>query len=84
MYTLRKIDKENRECNTNLGNHYSVLHSERNEKEFNDAVIEHYDKDKIHCFVFDEGGRLNAIYKNEAAYIMTDTGKTFDNLSFRK
>lgn len=38
----------------------------------------------VHAFVSGRGGEyIQPLYSNQQAYIMTDSGKTFDNLSFK-
>lgn len=89
MYTLRKIAENGVEYNTSLGNEYTLIHSERNVKEFNESFKlfwnETYDPDKNNTFAFitKEGGILIPLFKNQFNFIMTDSGKTFSNLTYK-
>jgi len=89
MFILRKITGKNLngniEMNFNLGNSYTVITEERNPEQFKEAV----NKGAILCdpiiygFVTDEGGEVHQLSVQQQSYIMTETGKTFDNLTIK-
>lgn len=81
MYTLRQINSSGLESNLCLGNHYSVIHKERNPKEFKEALQlnRDYEESKVFAFVqYDGDIDLWPLYSGFSYYIMTDSGKTFD------
>lgn len=88
MYTLRKITGEGVQMNFNLGNSYSVVTLEANEEQFKKEYElfwneKHSEKSETYAFVSYEGGNVLPLYKNQFNYIMTDSGKTFSNLSLK-
>lgn len=99
MYTLRRVLKGSGfENNKALGASYSLVSREQKTGgEFNKAMAVYFGKEigdklsdeqiyegnNIHAFVSDENGRLTPLYKNDSYYVMTDSGKTFSNLTFK-
>lgn len=85
-YHLRKITKEGVESNYALGDQYVVVNRERNKKEFI-KIVEAYFKDgvkeDIYCFVQNSFGTIYGIEKTSQAYIVTSSGSTFSNLTFK-
>jgi hypothetical protein len=89
MYTLRKIAENGVEFNISLGDNYCLIHSERNseefEKSFEDFWKEKHDpyKNETYAFVCKNGYELIPIFKKDFNFIMTDSGKTFSNLTYK-
>lgn len=98
MYTLRTIVK-NVQLNKSLGEDYAVIERETNYEEFAKTFktcfqTEHVaDDDKEstrftqNCYAFivhNEGSAIIPLYKNQSVYVMTESGKTFSNLSYKK
>lgn len=89
MFILRRITSEGNRMNLCLGNHYYDILKESNKKEF-DRVCElmkwKNDDPDLYGFVsYDtSSGNVNhPLYKKSNYFIMTESGKTFDNLTFR-
>lgn len=81
---LRQIS-QGRESNIYIGHQYSFISRERNPEEFMKfANIIDPGNDDPECYGFvvrpDE---IIPLYKKQQAYIMTESGKTFDNISYR-
>jgi hypothetical protein len=87
QYHLRKITKEEVETNHALGNQYTVIDREKNANQFT-KTVEAYFKDgiseDIYCFVSSSFGQIFGLEKQGQAYIMTESGSTFSNLTHRK
>lgn len=96
MYTLRKI-VEDVQHNQNLGNNYQVVERETNYDEFCKAFKVAFQTDHVadlddssteftkNCYaiIFAHGGSETIpLYKNQFNYIMTESGKTFSNLTY--
>lgn len=87
MYHLRIITEEGVESNKQLGNDYTVINREKNAKAFT-RVVEQAFKDgveeEIYCFVTAMGGAaVFGLHEKSQAYIMTESGATFSNLTKR-
>ena len=98
MYTLRSIIGYDYEHNQGLGNCYSVVSREQVcGKEFNKALSAFLNKEigedlpqeviddamEIYAFVLKEDTIPLPLYKKNKYYIMTESGKTFCNLSLK-
>ena len=99
MYTLRRIHNRTEvEANRKLGESYTVvLREHRTGTEFNKALAIHFgvevgekmpqekidEGNSIYGFIFDENGKMNVLYEKDKYYIMTESGKTFCNLSLK-
>lgn len=98
MYTLRTIIENDYQHNQALGSCYSLVSRESvNGKEFNKALavflnVELYaempqkeadEAMKIYAFILKEDTTPIPLYINNKYYIMTESGKTFTNLSFK-
>lgn len=87
MYTLRQINKKGVQANTNLGDHYHVVH--RGQEDFERSNYVQKNKELLEkCFaivIYAKGDYQEVwpLYEDFSYYIMTDTGKTFDNLTFK-
>lgn len=89
MYTLRKIT-EHQTFNQSLGGSYSVVSREFNEKDFRHYYKSLFgkeevrglgvklDKDESPIIKFIITSVVIPIYKDEAYYVMTESGKTFE------
>lgn len=89
MYTLRKIIEGQEECNFNLGNSYALVEKSKNPERFRkdfeiffEGKIPHTD-DECYAFISGENGRWEPLWKSQFNYIMTESGKTFSNLSLK-
>jgi len=97
MYTLRTIqdDIQTNEC---LGNNYQLIERNSNYDEFQKAFFsfheknhvadldtesDHFSKQTYAFVIFKNGSEIIPLYKNQSNYIMTDSGKTFSNLTFK-
>lgn len=87
MYTLRTVFKDGTEGNTSLGNHYnfiSKLNAPQNYSETSENVFKGQEPEKCYAFIVTEGGKeILPLYKGHYYFIMTDSGKTFSNLTFK-
>ena len=77
MYTLRRIFNCGFQTNVSLNDNYSLAY--KGSAEFEKAYKE-LDDDSITIYAF-----VNSIplYRNSSYYIMTESGKTFSNLTFK-
>lgn len=97
MYTLRKVI-DNVQHNQSIGENYQVIERDSNYNEFRKAYhtlfkSEHVaDKDTNsdnftkECYIIlivKSGTEMIPLYKNQKNYIMTESGKTFCNLSYK-
>lgn len=89
MFILRRITGEGCECNTCLGESYHYVNSEVNKVEY-ERVFSNYfhgiEKPPFEVYgflIYDDGGETIPLHRPSRYYIMTDSGKTFANLTFR-
>lgn len=90
MYTLRRIAGDGVQMNIALGRTYNLIEKEKSKFEFDkcyDYLFKMKEEDaavsSVYAFVSDEDGKnIYPLYKNQKAYIMTESGKTFSNISF--
>lgn len=88
MFILRIYTKaEKVETNQVLGPIYSIIRKEENPTEFELILTNQFkrlNEDVIYAFVsYDSGREMRPLYKGQSAYIMTESGKTFSNVSDR-
>lgn len=97
MFILRIIDKANVERNIALGDNYNFIARHTNYESFSEKYFETYgeshraDNDEKatmlsrSIFAFIEAPKINVTPMNKEFkyYIMTESGKTFDNLTFK-
>lgn len=88
MYTLRKIFKDGVEANIALGNSYNFVTKERSEEEFTKIAKITFDteteEERIYAFITSEGGKeFYPLFTNQLNFIMTDSGRTFANLTHK-
>jgi hypothetical protein len=85
MFILRRISGRGVQMNLNLGSSYTYIGKNENPEEFERTLKEVFDnlnEEIIYAFVSDEDGKhIYPLYKGQKAYIMTESGKTFDNVS---
>jgi hypothetical protein len=97
MYTLRKI-VANKQHNELIGNEYVLIEKETNYEAFStafetcfgtnhrsdgDSESTQYSKDCYAMLICKGGGEFIPLFKTQSYYIMTESGKTFANLTYR-
>lgn len=96
MYTLRRITEDNTQINLSIGESYCYDDREQNYEEFKNHFHNYFQKNHVadldntadndtklvYGFISFQGN-LMPLYKNQMNYIMTESGKTFSNLSYR-
>jgi len=96
MYTLRMVDSNQKQTNQLIGNIYSLIDRNSNYNEFSGNfrmlfgkshvadLDENSDEHTKNVYaILDFMGDMIPLYKDTAYYIMTESGKTFSNLSYR-
>ena len=93
MYTLRTVAPSSKQSNQSVGDFYSVIERDFNYPEFAVNYKEFFGKEHSSEMSDDEGYNVYAfvqhfgttipLYENSSYYIMTESGKTFSNLSRR-
>lgn len=95
MFTLRRFNSQGVEMNQILGESYTFIHRQINPEQFRASFHTHFckphvadldetaddDTKRVYAFVFDTNGAAYPLYKNQKAYIMTENGNTFSNVS---
>lgn len=99
MYTLRTITKDGVQRNDCLGDNYSIVHRDYNYDKFalafkaefgrdhvadTDPESDSYTKDCYAILLALDGSKVYPLYKKTFYFIMSDSGKTFDNLSYKR
>lgn len=97
MYTLRSFE-DGIESNQSIGNNYQVINRKVNYEKFCEAFAktwgknhvadlddesDKYTKNTYAFLVVDGGSKLIPLYKGMLYYIVSENGKTFDNLTRR-
>ena len=97
-FILRKVLNDSTQTNIVLGNQYQLVDREVNYDEFSrvfehefekfhvadlDPTSDNFSKDCYAFVVCEEGSKLIPLYKKQFNYIMTDSGKTFCNLTYK-
>lgn len=96
MYTLRTMTAKNKQINQEIGNVYSLIERDFNYEEFSDAFKIVFGRNHVadldntaddftkecHAFIECMGATI-PLYKHSCYYIMTESGKTFSNLSYK-
>jgi len=97
-FILRKVLNDNTQTNIVLGDQYQLIERDTNYDEFSKAFEVDFGKFHVadldpesdnftkNCYAFlviNEGSKFIPLYKGQFNYIMTDSGKTFANLSYR-
>lgn len=86
MFILRRITGEGNQVNLCLGDHYNLVEEHQTEIFKNTLEIFGSGNDDgiIYAFlVYNMGGDVHPLYRPSTYYIMTESGKTFANLTFR-
>lgn len=87
MFVLRQITKDGQVSNLNLGDRYTYIDKENSIEAFNASVgraNSHPDQEKIFGLIAHENSSdIYPLYKGFNYYVMTDCGKTFENLTRR-
>lgn len=98
MFTLRKITSDNIETNTYLGAIFQVIRREENYEEFArtyesifekrhvadlDNSADNYSKDTYAFIITEFGKDVHPLYKKQFNYIVSESGKTFNNLTYK-
>lgn len=84
MFILRKITGQGVEMNITLGQSYTYIGKIENPQEFDRTLTEIFkriNEDIIYAFVSNESGEAIPLYSTQRNYIMTESGKTFKNVS---
>jgi hypothetical protein len=88
MFALRQINREGLESNLSLGNRYNIVHRDRHPERFKEALgntVTHPDQEKVYAILIYDGGTDSyPLYEGQYYYIMTESGRTFDNVTMRK
>jgi hypothetical protein len=89
MFILRRITSENKQVNDCLGDRYHLVLKETNKDDYVDALTEvkwKGDDDELYGFViYSSGNEMihSPLYKESIYFIMTESGKTFANITFK-
>lgn len=96
-FILRVIDSGGLESNESIGDHYSVINAFAQKEHFEESAKSSFKgfkdvdqqvrdiKEISHAIiVFNNGSEIRFLFKKHQNYIMTESGKTFDNLSFTR
>lgn len=93
MYTLRSITEEGHESNIALGNNYSFISRIYANEAFNRVYKDAYDSKGMICdkepnpdcvgMIQSELVNFIFLWRSEQNYIMTESGKTFSNLTYK-
>lgn len=96
MFILREIFKDNLETNSIIGDSYSFIDREKSYDEFSRSFKLFFDVDHVadlddsstefskKCYAFINNiTSLIPLYKDRMYFIMTDSGRTFSNVSYK-
>jgi len=96
MLVLRRFSENGVEMNQVIGKGYTYIHREINPKQFRETYREYFKKDHVadddptsdkeskNCYAFVcEGALIQALYKTQKAFMMTESGQTFSNLTYK-
>jgi len=96
MFTLRKISGNGIEMNAIIGDRYTMIYRDHNPEEFREEFKVLFGKDHVadldtksdsdtkECYaIVCNPPFYKALYKNQKNFIMTDSGKTFANISYK-
>lgn len=88
MFILRRISGAGVQMNFALGKSYTYVSKEVNPEEFSrdfkliHGEVNSADELRVYAFVSCESGEeIHSLYSNQQNYIMTDSGKTFSNIT---
>jgi len=85
IFILRRIDENMVETDTMLGGFYSYIQENKSTDVFNECTLGWSDEDKqdVYAVITFFDTSVMPLYKNSTYYIMTDTGGTVANRSFK-
>jgi hypothetical protein len=96
MYTLRRISCDGVQMNQAIGETYTYIHREWTFDEFCKMFESYFERkhvadldetsdiDTKNCYAFVVNGSfVQPLYKNQKSFVMTESGKTFDNVSYK-
>ena len=87
MFYLRRITGSGVEMNQTLGEGYTLVDKLSNEEEFNRSFLAHFGEkqtnDLVYAFIGGDGF-IQPLYKAQKAYVMTERGNTFANVSYKE
>lgn len=93
MYTLRSLTSEGHESNIALGNNYTFISRKyakeafervyKNAYESSGKAFEENPNEDCYGMIQSENVNFIFLWKQESNYIMTETGKTFSNLTYK-
>lgn len=87
QYHLRRITKEGVESNFILGDQYTIVHRDKNKDYFIKIVETNFKKgvdETVFAFLQSAFGNIYSLVKEGQIYIVTDSGSTFSNLTFKE
>lgn len=85
MFILRKVEKDGIEINQTIGEFYFYISKEKSPESFeHHRKHNNFDKsENLYGFIILELGKALPLFSVTENYIMTESGKTFANISFR-
>lgn len=98
MYTLRRISSKGVQMNFALGKSYTLIDRFASYEDFQNHFKKFFDRGhvadldpsanddtkRVYCFVGNEDGSdEHALWMGQQAYIMTESGATFSNLTMK-
>jgi len=89
MFILRRITSEGNERNERIGKSYHPVRKIENAEEYQKTFktwllgLEKDDEDIYGFVVYNEGQSIIPLYKKSVYFMMTESGKTFANLSLK-
>lgn len=86
MFILRTITGDGHEINQCLGESYNIVLKEQHPDDFKEGQLKEWAETfpEIYGAIFYAGGsEIRPLYKKQWNYIMTESGKTFANISYK-
>jgi len=85
MFILRRLTSQNAESNTSLGASYVLVLADRNPEDYEKSLkILKCDREDVYGFIsHSEGMKLIPLYKKSHYFVMTESGKTFANITYK-
>lgn len=93
MFTLRKVFPDDTELNIYLGDMYMVVRASLSPEQYGRLYRDLYEKDWVTTpdgdtsendpYAFVCGEENHGLFKSHYNYIVSDNGRTFENLSFK-
>lgn len=96
MYSLRAFT-ENSEVNNWLGDQYEIIRREESYGAFAEQYRKYFDKShvadndsaadeisrRVYAFILNEHEQAMPVYKGQKNYIVTESGKTYSNITYK-